>query len=778
MFFDGARLGLLDHLASLLDSGHILPSHIDAAFLIAAENGHGRLLSLLLNRISSLHCATSRGDTAMHLAAAHGHYDVVESLLKVGCPLDDPNGEGQTPLFCAVDHNQAHVVALLLEKGAKVNSVDQQHSSILHVAAAHGNAPIVLILLKADAQLNVINDKDETPLEVSKNSDICRILLEYNTPHMQEDHLRERGAGGHALLPASSQPSSIPSSTLSPYTASAPETSPHILSPHLATPISPFRELPAGPSSYLFWTAMGVGKDSYMFQNFGVFPFDRLNDTERIIVLTEVAESMSGYTRDLRCTLLNESALYAVFALMKARIKRELEDGEVADSEETESIVWRKRVLEAYQQVYGVDAASCGLSLDCYKRTVWNTVVNLLARSLFGDAFWEKKRMFLSPNGLERQSLLKHFRLSADYFHCRLPNTASVEIQLTFKKLITMSKTFLCDDLERQRPPTAGCFCQDCISELEVPLTFKLQFLEEAAAEKRKMKKNRKGGQGGGNPPAGPGNNGAGGVPAAATNVLTAGKGGQKGVVASHQPYSPYAAADPQASSSAASRAKLDELVLSQRKELTNFFCSISVEEKWLLTEMSTAELSEIISGATEWETLRAALESYAKYAWEEDVLEISDDCFTETDSRVLTSHGFLFLSEVEQRLSEGEPLLYACYDKDSRQLCYRPGQLVLPPSPKELVVFNSAPRRQEEYEAAADGAQVLSVAPMRRLLITGNHGLQQMMRVRAQLPCQPSTPQSGSAAHVCACRSVCLPTTLFCSSWPAPAPFRTASTT
>ena len=73
--------------------------------------------------------------------------------------------------------------------------------------------------------------------------------------------------------------------------------------------VSPFRELPPGPSSYLFWTGesshhlihhlknddcdyyvlvMGVGKDSYMFQNFGVYPFDRLNDTERIIVLTEV----------------------------------------------------------------------------------------------------------------------------------------------------------------------------------------------------------------------------------------------------------------------------------------------------------------------------------------------------------------------------------------------------------------------------------------------------------------------------------------------------------
>lgn len=54
----------------------------------------------------------------------------------------------------------------------------------------------------------------------------------------------------------------------------------------------------------------------------------------------------------------------------------------------------------------------------------------------------------------------------------RLPSTASIEIQLTFKKLITMSKTFLCD--EPIRP--SGCFCQDCIAELEVRLPSLLSF--------------------------------------------------------------------------------------------------------------------------------------------------------------------------------------------------------------------------------------------------------------------------------------------------------------
>ena len=215
-----------------------------------------------------------------------------------------------------------------------------------------------------------------------------------------------------------------------------------------------------------------------------------------------------------------------------------------------------------------------------------------------------------------------------------------------------------------------GVVAHNCIAELEVPLTFKLQFLEEAAAEKRKMKKGRKGGQGGGGQGGGQGGGGGGGNGGgsggaiAASNLLTIGKGGQKGTSpSSHLPYSPYSTSDSLSSASASSRSHLDDLVLSQRKELTNFFCSISVEEKWLLTEMSTAELSDIISSAPEWETLRAALESYSKYAWEEDVLEISDDCFPETDTRVLTDTGFLFLHQLEDRFHQGESPLFACYD-------------------------------------------------------------------------------------------------------------------
>jgi hypothetical protein len=46
------------------------------------------------------------------------------------------------------------------------------------------------------------------------------------------------------------------------------------------------------------------------------------------------------------CNILNESALYAVFALMKARIKKELEDSEANHSAGSgDSYLWRQRVL-------------------------------------------------------------------------------------------------------------------------------------------------------------------------------------------------------------------------------------------------------------------------------------------------------------------------------------------------------------------------------------------------------------------------------------------------
>mmetsp|Transcript_1866 Transcript_1866/g.4288 ORF Transcript_1866/g.4288 Transcript_1866/m.4288 type:complete len:1872 (-) Transcript_1866:313-5928(-) len=555
-----ARTGDWEAVLKLVDTGEVPTQIVDELFLASAEYGHLELLRVLIHKVTSLECVNENGQGGLTLAACNGHTDVMRVLIKAKAALDTQCHQGFTPILAAIQCDQERAASQLCLSKANLHVTTVHQQTPMHLAASKGMFQLMALLLENKASMNALSVNDESPLEVAKDSATCRWMLEWFCKNSGLEETEDKGV------------------------------------------TSPFKDLPPGPASYLFWTAMGVGKDSYMFQNFGVYPFDRLNDTERIIVLTEVAEGMSGYKSNLRCNILNESALYAVFALMKARIDKELDrypieedpgtvydsgtpgtrPGSNPDDEAEECFLWRKRVLAAFEQVYNTNASLVGLSAECWRPLVWDTVVNVLARSLFGECFWEKKALFLSPNSMQRPVETYGMLLPRSYFTCNLPSTASVEIQLTFKKLITMSKSFLCD--EPIRP--SGCFCQDCIAELELPLKFKLQFLEEAAEEKRKSKKNRKGKE----------------------RQLES------------------------AENTKAHRRKLHDLVLNHRKELRTYWSSLSLEERWCLAEMTTAELTDIIAASPYWETLRAGLESYAQYAWEEDVLEITEDYITIAD--------------------------------------------------------------------------------------------------------------------------------------------------
>ena len=66
--------------------------------------------------------------------------------------------------------------------------------------------------------------------------------------------------------------------------------------------------------------------------------------------------------------------------------------------------------------------------------------------------------------------------------------------------------------------------------------------------------------------------------------------------------------------------------------------------------------------------------------------------CFPESDTRILTSYGLLFLDEIEALQSEGREVLFGCYDVASKGLQYSQGELVLPAKPpQELLEFTSA---------------------------------------------------------------------------------------
>ena len=707
LLFDCCSRGIIEPAIQLIP--HIPLQAIDDGFLIACEHNQLSIVNILLNRITSINTCNSKNENCLIIAARFGHKELCELLLKHNAALEHKSHDGITPLYAAVEFNQLHITELLIKQyNANIHVLDTQHNTLLHVAAHNGFSPIILLLFQYNISCNVLNDRDETPLEVAKNSETARILLENHiqhnyTPHshMHHTHMTHNQNNNQQQYNHNTNNESKSPHIHNINTTASQQSHSHPHSHDFDT--CPFRELPSGAASYLFWTAIGVGKDSFMFQNFGIYPFDRLNDTERIIILTEIAETMSGFKKNIQPNILNESSLYAVFALMKARLKLELQYTDTVDIQHHQHnnninnttnnnannsielneshFVWRKRIIAAYEQVYNTNANLAGLSVECWKRTVWNTVINLLARSLFGDIFWLKKNIFLCSNILLRNQLILNNQniLHKNYNNYTLPNTSSIEIQLTFKKLITMSKTFL-NDIERlnissntmnaindtnnntlmsqsinsiQRSNT-GCFCQDCISELEVPLTFKLQFLEEAAEQRKRTQKN------------------------IANTTNNKNKSNKHKLMKSANSTDTVNDSDDMNN-----RNKLDHIILNYRSELIDYWNSIKIELKWNLTEMSTIELSnKITSNTHNWELLRAALESYAKYAWEEDILEISDDCITIADD--MCDDGLIdmivaILDSVELcRLDSQSSILSSCniielnddeYDRKIRQL-------------------------------------------------------------------------------------------------------------
>ena len=80
--------------------------------------------------------------------------------------------------------------------------------------------------------------------------------------------------------------------------------------------------------------------------------------------------------------------------------------------------------------------------------------------------------------------------------------------------------------------------------------------------------------------------------------------------------------------------------------------------------------------------------------------------CFPESDTRVLTNHGYLFLDEIEGKLRQQQTVLYACYEVkkrnhlvESKELKYSRGKLVIPaddgqPLPEHLLEFTSPDER------------------------------------------------------------------------------------
>ena len=87
----------------------------------AAFNGHGAIVSTLLEADAEVDLMDLEGSRPIHLACLESHTLVVRMLLKAKADVDSVDSMGRTPLNLALKNSKEELVKMLIDAGADVN---------------------------------------------------------------------------------------------------------------------------------------------------------------------------------------------------------------------------------------------------------------------------------------------------------------------------------------------------------------------------------------------------------------------------------------------------------------------------------------------------------------------------------------------------------------------------------------------------------------------------------------------------------------------------------
>mmetsp|Transcript_14636 Transcript_14636/g.17312 ORF Transcript_14636/g.17312 Transcript_14636/m.17312 type:complete len:604 (+) Transcript_14636:50-1861(+) len=129
-----ADMGLVDELRYILDQGGIVEEKAkdywsQTPLHRAAEHGHTKVISLLLDRGANIHAKNSWGSTPLHPAAWNGQTETVTLLLDRGADIQAMNKWGITPLHIAAYSGQTTTLTLLLDRGADNKAKDDDNNT-------------------------------------------------------------------------------------------------------------------------------------------------------------------------------------------------------------------------------------------------------------------------------------------------------------------------------------------------------------------------------------------------------------------------------------------------------------------------------------------------------------------------------------------------------------------------------------------------------------------------------------------------------------------------
>ncbi|XP_046574309.1 serine/threonine-protein phosphatase 6 regulatory ankyrin repeat subunit C-like isoform X2 [Haliotis rubra] len=134
--------------------------------MYAAEQGHKKVVDLLVSKGCNLSVVDDLGRNILHAACLSDNVDIVEDLLRHGIvDIESKDKNGATPVMYAAEQGNKKVVDLLVSKGCNLSVVDDLGRNILHAACLGDNVGIVeYILSRGIADIYNRDSNGKTPV--------------------------------------------------------------------------------------------------------------------------------------------------------------------------------------------------------------------------------------------------------------------------------------------------------------------------------------------------------------------------------------------------------------------------------------------------------------------------------------------------------------------------------------------------------------------------------------------------------------------------------------
>ncbi|KAJ5493776.1 hypothetical protein N7463_009863 [Penicillium fimorum] len=132
------------------------------SLFLAADNGHGKIVDLLMGRGVEFNHVDYAKQTPLCAAAHNGDVTVIKAFLLHRVDIDCENGDGETPLISAAGQGHTGSVELLLTHSAPL--VPRTGNIALSRAASNGHATVMKVLLQHGADADHRDEDGCTPL--------------------------------------------------------------------------------------------------------------------------------------------------------------------------------------------------------------------------------------------------------------------------------------------------------------------------------------------------------------------------------------------------------------------------------------------------------------------------------------------------------------------------------------------------------------------------------------------------------------------------------------